>query len=116
MSDDAALNKVLGIILVDAYGEDEEQTAFLTVLDEEIDYPAEATLLGSPVEVTELDIPGGRREVVARCESRHGAGEVAFADLRFPPDTVAAWLHAAYRSYLGIEPFPARPRPDWSWP
>jgi len=38
------------------------------------------------------------------------------ADIRFPAETGAAWLHAAYRHYLGLEPFPAEPRPDWSWP
>jgi hypothetical protein len=38
------------------------------------------------------------------------------ADLAFPADTVAAWLHAAYRHHLGFKPFPATPRPDWTWP
>jgi hypothetical protein len=41
---------------------------------------------------------------------------VSLADLAFPPDTVTAWIHAAYRHYLGLQPFPARPRPDWTWP
>jgi hypothetical protein len=26
------------------------------------------------------------------------------------------WIHAAYRQYLGLPPFPADPRPDWAWP
>jgi hypothetical protein len=56
------------------------------------------------------------RGLVAICEGSNGAGEVALADLAFPPDTVTAWIHAAYRHYLGLQPFPARPRPDWTWP
>ncbi|RZT77827.1 hypothetical protein EV382_0992 [Micromonospora violae] len=43
-------------------------------------------------------------------------GEVTLADLAFPPHTVTAWIHAAYRRYLGLTPFPARPRPEWTWP
>jgi hypothetical protein len=37
------------------------------------------------------------------------------ADLAFPPDTETAWIHAAYRRYLGLQPFPADPRPGWTW-
>jgi hypothetical protein len=32
------------------------------------------------------------------------------------PDTVAAWIHAACRHHLGLRPFRARRRPDWTWP
>jgi hypothetical protein len=38
-------------------------------------------------------------------------------DLFFPPDTVAAWLHAAYRRWLGLDPhpydMPSGWRPSW---
>lgn len=110
------LDRVITTILVDCYNEYEEQTAFLTVLSEEIRFPAPATLLGVDVTVTALDLVGNRLEVIARCSSEHGSGEVALADLRFPPDTVGAGLHAAYRRYLDLQPFPANPRPDWTWP
>ena len=110
------LERVLDIILVDCYGEDEEYTAFLTVLEEEIALPMAASLLGTPVTVTKLDYQDPARGLVARCDGSHGSGEVALADLAFPGDTVAAWLHAAYRHHLGLRPFPATPRPDWTWP
>jgi hypothetical protein len=37
-------------------------------------------------------------------------------DVAFPADTLAGWLHAAYRHHLGLKPFPATPRPNWTWP
>jgi hypothetical protein len=116
MSTDDDLERVLDIILVDCYGEDEEYSAFLTVLDEEIGLPMAASLLGTPVTVTNLDYHDPARGLVARCDGPHGSGDVALADLSFPADTVAAWLHAAYRHHLGLKPFPATPRPDWTWP
>jgi hypothetical protein len=63
-----------------------------------------------------FDYTNEARGLVAICEGSNGTGEVALADLAFPPDTVTAWIHAAYRHYLGLQPFPARPHPDWTWP
>jgi hypothetical protein len=110
------LERVLDIILVDCYGEDEAYTAFLTVLDEEIALPMTASLLGTPVTMTKLDYQDPARGLVARFDGPYGSGDVALADLALPADTVAAWLHAAYRHHLGLKPFPATPRPDWTWP
>lgn len=110
------LDSMVESILVDAYGDDEQYVAFLTVIEEETRLPAAATLLGAPVTVTGLDYTNEARGLVAICEGSNGTGEVALADLAFPPDTVTAWIHAAYRHYLGLQPFPVRPRPDWTWP
>jgi hypothetical protein len=110
------LDRVVEAILVDAYGDDEQYAAFLTVLEEETRLPAAATLLGIPVTVTGFRYTNPARGVVALCQGPQEAGEVSLADLAFPPDTVTAWIHAAYRHYLGLQPFPARPRPDWTWP
>jgi hypothetical protein len=110
------LDSVVETILVDAYGDDEQYVAFLTVIEEETRLPAAATLLGAPVTVTGFDYTNEARGLVAICEGSNGTGEVALADLAFPPDTVTAWIHAAYRHYLGLQPFPARLRPDWTWP
>lgn len=110
------LDSVVETILVDAYGDDEQYVAFLTVLEDEARLPATATLLGSPVTVTSFDYPNEARGLVAVCCGPTGTGEIALADLAFPPDTVTAWIHAAYRHYLNLQPFPALPRPDWTWP
>jgi Domain of unknown function (DUF6398) len=110
------LDHLIGKILVDCYGEDEELTAFLTILDDEVHRPTEATVLGATVTVTGFNYPDGRRELTAHCRSAHGVQQLALADLAFPDGTVAAWLHAAYRRYLGLKPFPATPPADWVFP
>lgn len=110
------LDHVVETILVDAYGDDEHYAAFLAVLEEECPVPAVATLLGIPVTVTHFRYTAPTRGLVANCRAPQEVGEVCLADLAFPPETVAAWIHAAYRHYLGLQPFPVRPRPDWPWP
>lgn len=98
---DARLRDDIEIILTDAYGEAEEMTAFLTVLEEEIDFPVPATLLGQPVIVTGLSEDDDTLELRAYCGAKAKNGLVRLADLEFRPGTVEAWLHAAYLNYLG---------------
>jgi hypothetical protein len=102
---ESRLRDDIEIILTDAYGEAEEMTAFQTVLEEEINFPIPATLLGQPVIVTELTEDDATLELRARCRGKTGNGLVSFADLEFRSGTVEAWLHAAYLSYLG-RPYP----------
>jgi hypothetical protein len=92
------------VILTDAYGEYEQMTAFLTVLEEEIDFPVPATLLGNPVVVTGLVEDDATVQLRARCKGQHAKGLVSFADLEFRPGTVESWLHAVYATYLGRPP------------
>ena len=101
---EAQLREDTEVILTDAYGEYEQMTAFLTVLEEEIDFPVPATLLGNPVVVTGLVEDDATIELRARCKGQHAKGLVSFADLEFRPGTVEAWLHAAYATYLGRSP------------
>jgi hypothetical protein len=98
---EAQLREDIETILTDAYGEYEQMTAFLTVLEEEIDFPVPATLLGNPVVVTGLVEDNAAVELRARCKGQHAKGLVSFADLEFRSGTVEAWLHAAYATYLG---------------
>jgi hypothetical protein len=114
MRNDRELDAAIETIVVDAYGDDEQYTAFLTVFEEQATLPTTATILGTPVTVTGFDYTNDAHGVIATCHGRDGAGEVALADLIFPPDTVTAWVHAAYRRHLGLRPFPARPRSDWT--
>jgi len=78
------LDRVIETIVVDAYGDDEQYTAFLTVIDDETKLPAAATLLRAPVTVTAFDYTNEARGLVATCDGPNGAGEVALADLTFP--------------------------------
>jgi hypothetical protein len=110
---EAQLRDDIEVILTDAYGEHEQMTAFQTVLEEEIDFPVPATLLGNPVVVTGLAEDDATVELRARCRGQHAKGLVSFADLEFRAGTVEAWLHAAYATYLGRSPSAATPPTGW---
>jgi hypothetical protein len=101
---EAQLREDIETIITDAYGEPEQMTAFLTVLEEEIDFPVPATLLGNPVVVTGLIEDDATAELRARCKGQYAKGLVSFADLEFRTGTVEDWLHAAYATNLGRPP------------
>jgi hypothetical protein len=50
------------------------------------------------------------------CWHQGAAGTVSLADVRFEPNSIAGWLHAAYRTWFCLPPFPARRPLDWPWP
>jgi hypothetical protein len=106
-----ALDRVIETITVDCYNEDEEYTAFLTVIEDEVALPAPASLLGTPVTVVQLDYADPARGLVAVCRGPDGTGEVAFGDVAFPTDALAAWLHAPIATTLasGRSPLPRDP-------
>ncbi|GMU52144.1 MAG: hypothetical protein AMXMBFR33_12900 [Candidatus Xenobia bacterium] len=97
------IEDLLGEILVDCYGEDEQLCAFLNAFSEEVPVPAEASIIGQRVEVLEFDYDGNPlRGLTASCRSGDGSvHNVSVADLSFPATSPAAPYHAAYRSWLG---------------
>ncbi len=97
------IEDLLGEILVDCYGEDEQLCAFLNAFSEEVPVPAEASIIGQRVEVLEFDYDGNPlRGLTASCRSGDGSiHDVSVADLSFPTTSPAAPYHAAYRSWLG---------------
>lgn len=110
---EARLRNDIEVIVTDAYGRAEEMTAFQTVLQEEIDFPVPATLLGEPVIVTGLTDDDATLELRARCRGKTAEELILLTDLEFRPSTVEAWLHAAYLGHLG-RPFRA-PTPPTGW-
>jgi hypothetical protein len=112
------LARLIDEITVDAYDAAEQQlSAFLQVLQDEITTPASAVVLGMDVEVTGFDLEGDERGgLVAHCRYRGAAGTIALADVHFEPDSVAGWLHAANRVWLYLPPFPGRRPQGWAWP
>jgi hypothetical protein len=113
-----SLSELIDSIVVDAYGTDEQLTAFLTVFDDEVDLPCAAQILGVEIEVVAFDLEGDeRRGLVVRCRRNGGATDVvSLADVRFESGTIAAWLHAAFRTWLGLKTFSARRSEGWVWP
>jgi hypothetical protein len=101
------LEVLIDEIIVDAYGDDEQSWAFRQVLEDELELPKEAFVIGEPVTVLTLDYENERRGITARCRREDGTEyQVAACDLFFPRSTTAARYVAAYRKWLGIEPYP----------
>ncbi|MDQ1358209.1 MAG: hypothetical protein QOG44_2582 [Acidimicrobiaceae bacterium] len=112
-----SLAQLIDQITVDANDTEEQLSGFLQVFQDEIVTPAAATVLGVAVEVISFDLEGDeRRGLVALCRHHEDVGTVAIADVHFEPDSVAGWLHAAYRTWLGLPQFPACRPPEWAWP
>jgi hypothetical protein len=102
------LNDLVDEITVDAYNDDEQLWAFRQVIEDEVDLPADAFVLGEPVAVIEIDYDGNeRRGLTARCRRENGAEHtIGASDLVFPEGSKGADYMAAYRTWLGVEAYP----------
>lgn len=102
------LNNLVEDIIVDAYGDDEQLWAFRQAIEDEITLPAEAYIAGEPVTVKKIDYDGNeRRGLTARICREDGLEHIVSAsDLIFPEGSEAADYMAAYRTWLGITPYP----------
>ncbi len=105
---EAELNDLIEHIVVDAYGGDEQLWAFRQVMEDEIRLPADAFVVGEPVTVLEIDYDGNeRRGLTVRCRREDGSEHrLAASDVMFPEGSKGADYVAAYRTWLGIEPYP----------
>jgi len=102
-------SRLLDEILSDAHGDDEQLRALRQAFEDNVRLPADAFVIGEPVEVVEVDYDGNvRRGLTARCR-RQDAGQhlVAASDLAFPEGSDGARHVAAYRKWLGLEPVAA---------
>jgi hypothetical protein len=83
---------------VDAYGESEQATAFLTVLEEYLALPCGATVLGETVVVEKIDLSGAD-ELIAICRRRGKRQKVRLLDLELPVPRPkgAEWVAAYHR-------------------
>ena len=107
--------RLLEAITVDCDNLAEQVTAFYETFAEAV--PVLATVVGATVRVCAVDIAEHGEELTGRCQRGDVVQDLRFADLVFPPDTSAAWIHAAYRRCLGLAPHPAAVPAGWkpSW-
>jgi len=111
MKSNEELDDLVDGIVVDAYNDDEQLTAFDTVIGDEVALPADASVVGEPVTVIKIDYDGNeRRGLTARCRREDGAEHiVAACDLVFPEGSKGSDYIAAYRRWLGVDPYPKAP-------
>jgi hypothetical protein len=111
-----ALEQLIDEMLADAYGLDEQLSAFCQVFVDEVNVPHSAITLGMEIEVLGFDYPADeRRGLVARCRLGSVEQELSLVDVCFPADSVAGWVHAAYRTWMGLSTFPAYQPAGWTW-
>jgi hypothetical protein len=108
-NDRSDLDALIEAIIVDAYGEDEQLWAFRQAFEDDVTLPADGFVIGEPVSVVEVDYDGNeRRGLTARCRREDGSEHVvAASDVVFPEGSRGARHLAAYRKWLGLDPYPA---------
>jgi hypothetical protein len=102
----AELVQLIAEITTDAHGDDEQLWAFRHAIQDGIELPCDAFVIGEPVSVIAFDYDGNqRRGLVARCRREDGSEHVVAApDVVLAPRSSGAKLLAAYRKWLGLDP------------
>lgn len=80
---------------IDAYGESEQATGFLTMIEENVELPFETEVLGVPVTVVRFDVDD-RDQVVAICQRGRQRQSIHLAQLPLPSPrpSGAEWIEA----------------------
>ncbi|MCL9763030.1 calcium-binding protein [Frankia sp. AiPa1] len=96
---DVELDDLVERAVVDAYGEDEQLTAFHAVIGDNLAVPFWTTVLGVEVTVTGIDLLSGSG-IVAVCTRGRYRQAVGILDLPLPtpPPAGAEWIDA-YRHW-----------------
>ncbi|WP_018639784.1 hypothetical protein [Parafrankia elaeagni] len=96
---DAELDALVERAVVDAYGEDEQLTAFHTMIEDSLAVPFQTTVLGVEVTVTGIGLLPGSGIVAICARGRHRQA-IGILDLPLPtpPPAGAEWIHA-YRHW-----------------
>jgi tetratricopeptide (TPR) repeat protein len=105
----ADLNELIEEITVDAYNDDEKLWAFRQAFEDHVALPSDGFVIGEPVSVIEINYDGNeRRGLTARCRREDGSEHVvAASDVVLPPSSRGARHLAAYRKWLGLDPYPS---------
>ena len=103
------LDALIYEVIVDANGEDEQLWAFRQAFEDALSLPADGFVIGEPVAVITFDYDGNeRRGLTARCRREDGSEHVvAAAEVAFPANTNLSRYLAAYRKWMGLDPYPA---------
>jgi hypothetical protein len=95
------LRRLIEEATVDCYGEWEQASGFLTMIQDHIACPVTARVVGEPVQVIGFDCGEGGTDVVAKCK-RHGKTyKIGVLSLEWDqkPPKGAEWIEA-YRAWL----------------
>ena len=101
------LERLIDEITADSHDENEKLCAFRQAFEDHIAVPCDAFVIGEPVSVIAFGYDGNeRRGLTARCRRADGAEYViAAADVILSPRADLGRYLAAYREWLGLQPF-----------
>lgn len=107
------LEELIAAITTDAHGDDEQLWAFRQALEDGIERPCDAFIIGEPVSVFAFAYDGNpRRGVVVQCRREDGSEHnVAASEVTLAPRSQGGRILAAYRKWLGLDPLPAQATP-----
>jgi hypothetical protein len=102
--------ELLTRLTVDADGDDEQLWALAEAIASDLSFPADAFVVGEPVQVIAIDYEGDPRVgLLATCRRGDEQHVVGFADVVFSPGSDGARLSAAHRTWLGLAPHDVSP-------
>jgi len=100
---DQDLRRIIEEATLDAYGVDEGMCGFEACLEDQVDFPVQALVIGHRVQVLGVNYGGSEhRGLIARIRTGRGDHEVSLLDVRFEADSEAARFVAAYKKWLGM--------------
>jgi tetratricopeptide (TPR) repeat protein len=104
----ADLDRIIGEITSGACAGDKHLREFRQALEDAVSLPCDALVIGEPVAILGFDYDGNeRRGLTARCRRDDGSEHVvAAAEVVLPPRSGGVRWLAAYRRWLGLDPFP----------
>lgn len=91
------LDTLIEEAIVDAYGEDEQRSGFLVMMEENIPVPFSATIAGSRIQVTKFDMDD--RRIFVHCERYGKTYSIDVLDIEPVVGTRGAKWLAAYRKW-----------------
>lgn len=101
--------KLLEQITLEVEGDDEQLWTLAETIAGEVKLPADAFVVGEPVQVTAIDYEGNPRVgLLATCRRRDEQHVVGFGDVVFSPGSDGERFSAAYRIWLGLAPHDVR--------
>jgi len=105
----ADLDELIEEITVDAGSDDETLWAFRQAFEDNVALPLDGFVIGEPVAVIEIGYDGNaRRGLTARCRREDGSEHVvAASEVVLPQRSSGARHIAAYRKWLGLDPYPS---------
>lgn len=92
----AQLQELIEEAIIDAYGEEEQEGAFLVMLEDNLPTPFQALVVGESVEVIGFDRSGGDRGIMAICRRKGRKYRISVSSLEWvgKPLKGAEWIEA----------------------